>query len=233
MALYDNDTSAVVNPDGLVGVSDGGAGRDKSADVGVCEQLTAGAAVTSSTAPTIASFINATHNHQNAAGGGQLAGASVLSEGTTGTGAFVRATSPTIATPTLSGAIPSYNSIATAGLGLPVVVASVSLTAQQAAIGTTNILTAPPAGLYWIIYYQEVTRASEVSSSTQLTINWTAAAAATGSGAAITTNTVGARSAAQIVLQIASGDLTYSTSYASSGATAMQYGLKFVVIRLQ
>lgn len=46
------------------------------------------------TTPTIASFANATHNHQNAAGGGQLA-AAALSDGTTGTGAFARANAPT------------------------------------------------------------------------------------------------------------------------------------------
>jgi len=36
------------------------------------------------------------HNHQNAAGGGQIA-AAALSDGTTGTGVFVRSTDPTFA----------------------------------------------------------------------------------------------------------------------------------------
>ena len=55
------------------------------------------------TTPTIGSFANAAHNHQDAAGGGQLALAAFSS--TTGSGAVVGASSPTITTPTISGAI--------------------------------------------------------------------------------------------------------------------------------
>jgi hypothetical protein len=52
--------------------------------------------------PTIASFTNATHNHTNAAGGGQLSLAAFSS--TTGSGAAVGATSPTLVTPVLGAA---------------------------------------------------------------------------------------------------------------------------------
>jgi hypothetical protein len=45
--------------------------------------------------PTIASFVNATHNHQDNAGGSTLA-AVALADGFTGSGAFVRAASPTL-----------------------------------------------------------------------------------------------------------------------------------------
>jgi hypothetical protein len=45
--------------------------------------------------PTIASFANATHNHQDNAGGSTLA-AVALADGFTGSGAFVRAASPTL-----------------------------------------------------------------------------------------------------------------------------------------
>lgn len=51
------------------------------------------------TTPTIASFTNATHNHSNAAGGGQLTISSMSS--TTGSGAVVGATAPTLVTPVL------------------------------------------------------------------------------------------------------------------------------------
>ena len=52
--------------------------------------------------PTIASFANASHNHTNSAGGGQLTISAFSS--TTGSGAVVGATSPTLVTPTLGAA---------------------------------------------------------------------------------------------------------------------------------
>jgi len=54
------------------------------------------------TQPTIADFSLATHNHQNGTGGGQLALAAFSS--TTGSGAVVGATSPTLITPALGAA---------------------------------------------------------------------------------------------------------------------------------
>ena len=68
--------------------------------------------------PTIASFVNATHTHQDAAGGGQLA-AAALSDGTTGTGAFARANSPTIATPVITGSIQLGSIYIETGTGSP------------------------------------------------------------------------------------------------------------------
>lgn len=52
--------------------------------------------------PTIGSFANAVHNHTNSAGGGQLTIAAFSS--TTGTGAVVGATSPSLTTPSLGAA---------------------------------------------------------------------------------------------------------------------------------
>lgn len=67
------------------------------------------------TTPTIASFANAAHNHTNAAGGGQLSLSAFSS--TTGSGAVVGATSPTLTTPNLG--TPSAVTLTNA-TGLPV-----------------------------------------------------------------------------------------------------------------
>lgn len=108
----------------------------------------------------------------------------------------------------------------------------VTLTAQSAAIGSTVILSGPTPGLYRLTYYHEITRAATSSSSTQVTFGWTAAAASSSSGVAITSNVVGDVARATQIIRVASGDITYSTSYASSGATTMQYGLAITVERL-
>lgn len=65
------------------------------------------------TVPTIASFASATHTHQNAAGGGTLDCAAVASS-VTGSGNCVKATSPSISNPTISGTVAggaTYNTI--------------------------------------------------------------------------------------------------------------------------
>lgn len=78
--------------------------------------------------PTIASFANATHNHEAAAGGGTLA-AAALSDGTSGTGAFVRQASPSITTPTIASFVnANHNHQDAAGGG---VVGGVSVKAGQ------------------------------------------------------------------------------------------------------
>lgn len=111
-------------------------------------------------------------------------------------------------------------------------VATVTLTAQAAAIGTTTLLSLPAAGLYRISYYHEITRAATSSSSTQLTLSWTAAAAQSTAGASIATNVLGDIARGTLVVRVASGSITYSTTYASSGATTMQYGLTITVEKI-
>lgn len=55
-----------------------------------------------SLAPTITDFTNAQHTHQNAVGGGVLDAAAIVGN-VTGSGSVVKATSPTLITPTVSG----------------------------------------------------------------------------------------------------------------------------------
>lgn len=122
--------------------------------------------------------------------------------------------------------------LGSAGLGIPPIVASVTLTAQAAAITTTNLLTAPTAGTYRVTLYHEITQAASVSSATQLTIAWTAAAPQSTAETNLNTNVVGANVRASRAIKITSGDLTYETTYSSSGGTPMQYALTLVVEQL-
>ncbi len=129
--------------------------------------------------------------------------------------------------------VATYGGQTTAARGVVAELASVTLTAQAAAITTTNLIAAPTAGLYRVSYYHEITQAATVSSATLLTIGWTAAAAKTATDVNITTNTVGDYQSGELIIRVASGAITYATTYTSAGATAMQYGLNITVERLQ
>lgn len=104
-------------------------------------------------------------------------------------------------------------------------------TAQAASIGATGIpLTAVnvpsvQAGFYRVNWYARVTQAASVGSSLSLTLTWTehgitlttTTSAVTGN--TTTTTLVGS----QVLYSDAPGPVSYSTTYASSGATPMQY----------
>lgn len=108
--------------------------------------------------------------------------------------------------------------------GTPLKAGGITLTAQAAAIGTTALLVAPTPGTYRVCFYHEITTAASVSSATQLTLSWTAAAAATTTGTNVNTNVVGAFSQSCVYVKIASGNLNYAATYATSAA-GMQFAL--------
>lgn len=118
--------------------------------------------------------------------------------------------------------------------GFPLMVAQpAALTAQAANIGTTAILSAAPAGRYratcTIILTQAATTSSTLPSCAISYTDATTSAAATGSGSstttATTTNTVGYSTSATAYIDVKAGTtVSYFTSgYASSGATPMQF----------
>lgn len=113
-------------------------------------------------------------------------------------------------------------------------VADVSLAAQGASIGNTALSPLLPAGLYRIEYYMRVTQPATVSSSATFTVNWTDGAVPQSySWAALTGNTTtSAQSAATLLHADAGSQVTYATTYSSSGATAMQYALTVVFYRV-
>ncbi len=115
------------------------------------------------------------------------------------------------------------------------VVASVTLTAQSASISTTDALPDTGAsGLFRVSWFLRVTQAATTSSSVAVTVGWTdGSVALTSSGAALTGNTTSTFQTGSLVVQAdAASAITYSTTYSSTGATTMQYGLSLTVERV-
>jgi hypothetical protein len=110
----------------------------------------------------------------------------------------------------------------------PVLGTPTSLTSQSASIGTTALtLPALSGGVYRVSWYARITTAATVSSSLTVTIGFTETAITLStSGSAITGNTTTTTQSGSVLLQIdAASSLTYSTTYASVGATSMVYRL--------
>ncbi len=118
----------------------------------------------------------------------------------------------------------------------PAALHQVTLTGQTASIAATAIPSdALTAGLYRVSWYARVTTAATTSSSLTVTVGWTEGAVPlTVSGAAMTGNTTTTVQNATQVLQVdGSTPVTYATTYASSGATAMVYELTVLLEQLQ
>lgn len=116
-----------------------------------------------------------------------------------------------------------------------VTVGSASLTAQAAAISTTDALPDTGAsGLFRVSWFLRIAQAATTSSSVAVTVGWTSGSVAlTSSGAALTGNTTSTYQSGSVMVQAdANTALTYATSYSSVGATAMQYALSVAVERL-
>jgi len=116
----------------------------------------------------------------------------------------------------------------------PEVLGNVSLTAQTASISATAISVPSIApGVYRLSAAARITTAATTSSSLTVTFGWTQAVACTVSGSAITGNTTATTgSLVAIVRADEATALTYATTYASSGGTAMQYRLDVCVEQL-
>lgn len=128
----------------------------------------------------------------------------------------------------------------TSGGGTPVAtVASVDLSAQQASIGPTTLLTPSANGFYRASCYLVITQAATTSSTLpQCNVLFTDADSSTAQtnfiSSTSTSNTVGQQSLVNATVPAYSFyaksgiSIRYSTtSYASSGVTPMQYSLHF------
>lgn len=106
-------------------------------------------------------------------------------------------------------------------------VQTVSLVGQAASIGTTSIPSIGlTTGLYRVTWYLRITTAATTSSSVAVSFGWTDTVSATLSGAAVTGNTVTTiQTGTGMFVVDAASPVTYTTSYSSAGATAMQYAL--------
>ncbi len=168
----------------------------------------------------------------------QLAGAATGSNAAvtaTGSDTNVGLTLSTKGSGTITMAtVGSYNSINTVANGVPAEYAQANLSAQAANVAATTIYAVPAggAGMYRISCYASVTQAATTSSTLpNIGVLWTdndsgVALSSTTVTPTNTANTLGAFGTGSIIIYAkASTNIQYQTSnYASSGATAMQYG---------
>ncbi len=111
----------------------------------------------------------------------------------------------------------------------------VSLTAQVATIGATDIAgSLQTGGIYRLSYYTRITTAGGVSSSLTIGLDWTdAGQAVTFTGAAMVANTVTTyQSGTQLIVVDSLSPIRYSTTYASVGVPAMAYKLSVILEKI-
>jgi hypothetical protein len=109
---------------------------------------------------------------------------------------------------------------------------TVELTSQSASIAATAIpVGSLSSGLYRVSYYTRVTTAATTSSSLTFSLSFTDDAITVAlAGTAMTGNTTSTAQSGTYLLQMdANSPITYSTTYASVGATSMQYKLSVVL----
>lgn len=236
------------NVTGILGVFNGGLSANLSATGGtsqVLKQTTVGGAITVAQL-SVADLSTATIG----TGTKIMMATTVTGSGTVG----VLGTSPSIATPTLTGAttaasfsmsstVTKYNNINTVGQGVVPFYALVNNLTATANIALTTLYAVPAAspGLYRISFYVIVNRVATTSSTLpNLYLEWTdtdnatlqtmSFVSATPSTNTLTTIFMGS----QIVSAKASTNIRYqtgdTTAYASSGGTTMQYTVR---IRLE
>lgn len=109
-------------------------------------------------------------------------------------------------------------------------IGSVSVIEQTASISTTDLTDGTMgAGVYRLTYYAFIFRNGSVSHSLEVTLGWTdQTTSLTTTGAAMTTSHEH-QSGSYLVYSDAASPITVATTYASSGATAMQYELRVIL----
>lgn len=111
----------------------------------------------------------------------------------------------------------------------------VELTQQDTSLGATDISNgALTSGLYSFRYYARVTRAASINSSLTVTFDWRdGGGTLTFSDSAITGNTTTSYGEQTVLIHVdGAAPVRYSTTYASAGATTMQYSLYVVLERV-
>lgn len=103
---------------------------------------------------------------------------------------------------------------------------------QSASIAATDITDGTvTAGLYLIAYYVRITRAASTSSSLAVEWTWTDTVAQTETYAAVTGNTTATHDWKLALVYVdKNSPIRYALTYASVGATTMQYDFKAVVL---
>jgi hypothetical protein len=129
----------------------------------------------------------------------------------------------------LNGLISKYNGIPTVANGVPSILAAYDATAQSASIAPVTLFTPTVAGMYKVTTYIVVTQAGTASSSILATIGYTdndSSVVESSTASAYTGNTVGGLFILTSNCYCQAGaEITLATTYASSGATAMNYAI--------
>jgi hypothetical protein len=115
-------------------------------------------------------------------------------------------------------------------------VGSVEIATQGASITATDFSGGNiKAGLYQISYSVQITRAATTSSSITVTFQWTRnGVTQTFARAAVTGNTTATHDEFVIPIKAdVNSPVTYATTYASVGATSMQYELAIVLSKIR
>jgi hypothetical protein len=137
----------------------------------------------------------------------------------------------------LASIVSAYNNVSTAGIGVIPVYGTFEGDTQSASIATATLYAVPSdgAGTYRLCFYGRISRAATSSSSLTMTIGWTdGGVAQSQNSTAVTGNTTTSQTnGCALVYADASTNLTYATTYASSGATTMQYRVRFTAERLK
>ena len=116
----------------------------------------------------------------------------------------------------------------------PQVQKSVTGTPTGGSISTTTLLAdTGSAGVFRVSWFLRITQAATTSSSVAVSVGFTDGVALTISGSAVTGNTTTTIQQQTVLVRCdANSALTYSTTYSSVGATAMQYAVSMVVERV-
>lgn len=105
-----------------------------------------------------------------------------------------------------------------------------SLLNQTGAIGTTTLVVAQ-AGIYRVSWVLRITQPASVSSSVTVSVGYTDEAALCSQSdplGGVTGNTVTTVRSGSVVVKSDNGPITFSTAYASVGATPMKYKLDLI-----
>lgn len=145
-------------------------------------------------------------------------------------------------TGSFTGLVTKYNNVTTVANGLTSEIATVDLTGQTAAIGTTNLIASlPSSAFYRACVYYKITTAASVSSSlggtTGVSIGYT-----DGVDSVVQTSVIATQGAAGTIIANSTGNttniklmgcmplygktgtaVTYAVDYTSAGGTAMAY----------
>jgi hypothetical protein len=146
--------------------------------------------------------------------------------------------------PGTSGVFAAYNGQTLAGQGMPPILAAPTLaTAQSATVGPTTLVSSAPAGTYELCYYAVITQAATSSSSLTPTFSWNDGSSRSTTNLnttlvpnfqADTSNNAGdILNGCVTVPSVASQNITYTFTYASSGATSMEYSYTVTAKRIR